>query len=353
MYNYNNYPTSKQTGNVNNKFFNYDINKTERKKKLCGIINYGNNCYFNSGLQILATCKKLVEELKKSKNINSGFIGLINEAMCDLLNKDKEKYDPKNFLNYFCKITNENFFSQYCSQDFIRILLNNLNKELISCQNPYFIYQNIQYKPQNQIEYQQFSKFTKSNNYFPESMALKLFSGLTKCHSSGKCKYCTKEINNFSFSYFIDQYIYLDDVYDNCDFKDVLSKNFGNYIKLTMNCPYCKNEINIKEEIKFIKLPEILIFTLDRYKGDNINKTLIKPNATIDMKEYLDSSIYLNNTQYGLFAINIRLSDSHYFGHEICQVKRNGQWYEINDTESDEKTKEYNDKSYGLFYERL
>ena len=265
---------------------------------------------------------------------------------------NEDIYDPKSFLHHFCFINSESSSTQYCSQNFIRTLLNNLNKDLNNIGDKHPITEYSQYKPQNKIEKEQYFKFIKSNNFFPESMALKLFSGLTKSHSFGLCNYCKEPIEDFSFSYFIDQNIYLDNIYNKCNFKSVLSQNLGNYNNLTMNCPKCDKEINIKEEIKIIKLPEILIFTLERYIN-NINNTLIEPDEIIDMKEYIDTSVNLGNTKYGLFAINIRFGKSNDFGHEICQVKRNGQWYEINDTNAYIKSRDYNDNSYGLFYKRL
>jgi ubiquitin C-terminal hydrolase len=343
---------------INNK----TIETTNAFKKPCGIINYGNNCYLNSGLQILATCEKFVKELEKYKSKNKikpqlsiinhccQLIDLINDAFYKLLNE--EQYDPKQFLQYFCSMNNTSFSSQYCSQDFIRTLLNNLNKVLNKIGDIHHINEYKQYIPQSEAENQQFLNFINSNNLFPESMALKLFSGLTKSHSFGKCKYCKESIEDFSFCYFIDQNIYLDNIYDGCNFKSVLSKNLRNDINLTMNCPKCGKEINIKEEIKIIKLPEILIFTLERYNG-GFNNISIEPDDIIDMKEYLDTSLKLENTKYSLFAINIRLGKLKDFGHEICQVKRGGQWYEINDIYANKRTKEYKRNSYGLFYKRL
>ena len=35
-----------------------------------------------------------------------------------------------------------------------------------------------------------------------------------------------------------------------------------------MDCPGFNEEIKIKEETKIIKLPDILIFTLERYQGE-------------------------------------------------------------------------------------
>ena len=208
------------------------------------------------------------------------------------------------------------------------------------------------YKPEDKIESQKYSQFIESNKYFPECMALRLFSGISKSHSYGKCKECQRNIFDYSFSYFIDQNIYLDNIPENCYFSKVLFENLGNVNDLTMNCPGCGKEIEVKEKTKIIKLPEILIFTLERYK-DRINYAYINPHEIIDMKNYLDNSVTLTNTKYELFAINIRLGKTNDFGHEICQVKRDGNWYEINDTEVYEKTKDYNNYSYGLFYKRL
>ena len=337
--------------NDNLKLINVNSNKTiEENQKPCGIINYGNNCYLNSGLQILVTCDKFVKVLEKYKTIKTGFIGLINEAFNKILNG--EIYHPSKFLEYFCKIHNELVFAQYCSQTFIRTLLNDLNKDLNLIGDKHYINEYMEYEPQNEIEKEKYNSFMESNNFFPESLALNLFSGMTKSLSYGRCKYCQEYIKDYCFSYFIDQNIYLDDININCNFSSVLSQNLKNYNNLTLNCPKCHQEINIFEETKIIKLPEILIFTLERYK-EKINNTFIKPDEIIEMKEYLDTSVKFGNTKYSLFAINIRFGDSKDFGHEICQVKRNHQWYEINDTDVYKRTREYNCNSCGLFYKRI
>jgi ubiquitin C-terminal hydrolase len=57
-----------------------------------------------------------------------------------------------------------------------------------------------------------------------------------------------------------------------------------------MNCHKCNKEINIKEVIKIIKLPEILIFTLE-WNINKINNSLIEPVEIIDIKEYIDNSV--------------------------------------------------------------
>ena len=269
-----------------------------------GIINFGNNCYLNSGLQILASSELFVNELNKYSNDKFKLLYLLKEAVYKILNK--ELYDPRNFLNYFREISRD-FYSQSCSQNFIRTLLKSLDKQILDPNSKECIYDNIQYNPQNQ----------PNEN-----------------------------------SYFIDQNLYLDNIKYKCDFKRVLNENYGNFNNLILNCPFCKQEITIKEETKIIKLPEILIFTLERYQGAT-NNVEIMPNETLDMNPYIDKSLKSTNAFFELFAINIRLGNTKNYGHEICQVKRKGEWYEINDTIVKKiNSISFFDSSYGLFYKK-
>ena len=315
-----------------------------------GIINFGNNCYLNSGLQILASSELFVNELNKYSNDKFKLLYLLKEAVYKILNK--ELYDPRNFLNYFREISRD-FYSQSCSQNFIRTLLKSLDKQILDPNSKECIYDNIQYNPQNQPnENNKFFEFVKSNNFFKESKLLTIFSGMTKSHSQGRCNRCNNNIDEFSFSYFIDQNLYLDNIKYKCDFKRVLNENYVNFNNLILNCPFCKQEITIKEETKIIKLPEILIFTLERYQGAT-NNVEIMPNETLDMNPYIDKSLKSTNAFFELFAINIRLGNTKNYGHEICQVKRKGEWYEINDTIVKKiNSISFFDSSYGLFYKK-
>ena len=164
-------------------------------------------------------------------------------------------------------------------------------------------------------------------------------------------------IENISFNFFIDINIYLDSIYGKCKFSDVLQSNFGIPGELTLECNFCKAENTIKSQTYFIKLPDILIFTLERNLG-NPNKVPIIPNNTINMGQYLDKNLKIDSAEYELFAINIRLGSTINFGHEICHVKRNQIWYEISDTIGKKLGTElpndyYYDSSYGLFYRKI
>ena len=329
---------------IEEKNFNYIENK-----RICGIKNIGNNCYLNSGLQIIVSCVELVDLLQQDKyKNNKGINYYLRKTIKKLLNKNV--YDPKEFIKYFCEInTDFTIGTQCCSQTFIRTLIGNINQECID--NKFdLIYNNNQYKcPKSNDNYcKQYEKFIEK--LYPESKAQSLFSGITKSESKGKCPHCQETIEKYSFNYFIDQIIYLDDFKGEHKFSEILNANIGIASNLIIDCPKCNNEINLKQDTKFIKLPNILIFTLERYHGFH-NKVSIIPDSILQMNKYIDKSLNIDNTSYELFAINIRFGSTEDYGHEICQVKRNSKWYEINDNEGYEiKEISHFDSSYGLFY---
>ena len=200
-----------------------------------------------------------------------------------------------------------------------------------------------------------YQKFINSNNYFPESKVLSLFSGISKSFIFGKCKYCHNFIEDYSFSYFIDQIIYLDFELRNYYFSEILDLNLGKN-NISVDCPICLKNIEISEITKLIKLPDVLIFTFERYINGK-NNISIEPNLKINYEKYVDESLkkkYHYTYNYDLFAINIRIGESKDYGHEICQIKRNGEWYEINDNRIYKINKfNYKDSIYGLFYKRV
>jgi ubiquitin C-terminal hydrolase len=329
---------------------NYDNDSNFNNSKICGITNLGNNCYLNSGLQILASCEELVKLIKNDRISGDNIVNELKNAL-DTLLSDSKTYYPEKFIKLFCS-KNIDFIrgSQCCSQDFIRTLIRNINDTYLSYGKEK-VFENNEYEPRFE-EKTQYTKFIKANKIFPESKAMSIFSGISKSHSFGNCPKCYHKIDDYSFSYFIDQNIYLDEFYQECKFSDVLKANLGNYNTLTMDCPNCNKEIKIKEENKIVKLPKILIFTLERYKGPT-NSVRIKPDEIIYMNQYIDKSLKTDEPIYELFAVNIRLGRNVNFGHEICQVKRGEKWYEINDSYgSIINNPSHFDCSYGLFYRK-
>ena len=146
--------------------------------------------------------------------------------------------------------------------------------------------------------------------------------------------------------------MYLDNIHQRCEFKKVIEENLPPYNTIEMECLKCKNIMKLTEETKLVKLPEILIFTIERFLGGT-NKVDIIPNDIIDLQEYADPNLNGVETLYELFAINIRFGSTKNWGHEICQIKINGYWYEFNDSSTSFKKRDYFNCSYGLYYKRI
>ena len=148
---------------VDNKLFNKN-RSLKSNSDVCGIINLGNNCYLNSGLQILASCEKLIFYLNRTVNYDyekNNILNLLKVAFDSLLNK--KIYDPEIFMNEFCKL-NKEFFNrnQNCSQTFIRTLIKNINE----CYTVN-IFGSSLYKPSDKFKNIEYEKFIKSSKAFP------------------------------------------------------------------------------------------------------------------------------------------------------------------------------------------
>ena len=325
------------------------MSRCKINSKPIGIYNIGNNCYLNSGLQILASCDIFVDELDKINILKTKNIVYYLKDAFDYLLNIKKTYEPSKFIRCFSEKNNDFILgTQCCSQDFIRTLIRNINEECIKYNNNLII-KNDQYTETNNKIIKEYAKFI--NNIYPESKIQSLFSLITKSRSKGECPYCRGKIDNYSFNFLIDQIIYLDGFEHKCKFSEILEENLGFDNNLKMDCPKCEKEIEIEEVTKIIKLPEILIFTLERYQGEP-NKVKIEPDETLEMDKYIDKSLSVESTSYELFAINIRFGSTINYGHEICQVQRDGIWYEINDSTVNYKKNSHFDSSYGLFYRR-
>ena len=368
-----NYPsTSYYYGqkNIDNNSPNYDDTqqKNEKSKRkhymtnvniinnyqtgLCGIQNIGNNCYLNSGLQILSRCSRFVEKLRVLYDPKYPFTALLYEAFSNLLTK-KERYNPSEFVNKFCSINKEFIVGeQSCSQNFIRTVLNNVNNEIIPY-NIYVIKSYNNYKPKDQREINSYINYIKQNQILPESEALSVFSGILKSHLKGKCEKCHNIVDNYSFCYFIDQNMYLDSFSKHCYFYQVIEDNLMDK-NLIMDCQKCfgKESVKLVEKTKIVKLPEILIFTLERYLNGT-NETRVLADDEIDLKPYIDENLIIDSAKYELFAKNIRLGTTKKFGHEICQIKIAQNWIEFNDSQISIKNIDHDNYTYGLFYKKI
>ena len=89
---------------------NAHINKSDEKISLfkeyglCGITNYGYNCYLNSGLQIISRCDIFIKWLNESKYPSNQCprFYLFKKTINEILNLTY--FDPKEFISFLCFI---------------------------------------------------------------------------------------------------------------------------------------------------------------------------------------------------------------------------------------------------------
>ena len=312
-----------------------------------GLKNVGNNCYLNAAIQILSRCSPFVFELLKYNYENNELLRVFSDLIVTILFKKVKDCDPTEFIECFTKL-NKNFVfgRQNCSQDFIRTILRNINDS-----HPKKMYYDLYNAKKEDIK--TYESFIQENKIFPESKAYSIFSGILKIQLYGECSNCDEKLYCSSYNSFVDQIIYLNSVSKKCYFSEVLRKNIGCENKAKIECSKCKVKNNVKSISKFVKIPEIFIFTLERYLEPN--KVPIIPDETINIYDLVDKSLHIKRKDcfYELLAVNIRIGNDLSFGHEICHIKENNNWYTINDNNIRIKDEEYYESSYGLFYRRI
>ena len=119
---------------------------------------------------------------------------------------------------------------------------------------------------------------------------------------------------------------------------DLLEKYFsGEKLSWSLTCPKCgKKDAERSKKIKLSILPEVIIFSLQRFNpitGVKINKT-IKFEETIDLKSFCDLDFFNGgeiNTKYRLFGISNHSGTINY-GHYYTYTKVGDNWYEFNDS---------------------
>jgi len=113
---------------------------------------------------------------------------------------------------------------QSCSQNFIRTVLNNVNDEIkFSKKNCLESYENYNTKDQNEIK--AYKNYIKEKNIYPESDVLSTFTGKLKSHTKGECGKCYKKFNRYTFCYFIDLIMNLDNIYQRSQFDKVIKES--------------------------------------------------------------------------------------------------------------------------------
>ena len=317
--NYNNYRDNDYTEKENKPNINIriNINKNEANNlridyykydiAINGFENLGNTCYLNSFLQILLHCPYFIEVLKK-ENISQR-----NVPLSYYLIKLSETY-KKEYLEEIRKLMEEYYNSfklngQYDSQNFGIKLIDKIIKD-------------IKLDDRSSISSRASTMITLDNIIKEEVLLEKLFDVIRS----------NKNLHSPGFDIIIGIHLSIPDNKKSCKLEDLLEHKF--------------------KENKILKLPKILIITIDRaILGKEYDTREIKFPYELNTKKYTIQEKG-KTKKFFLFALNKKSGKNRYEGHYFCNIKIKDYWYLFNDLNviKNKKPEKSSGDVVGLFY---
>ena len=323
-------------------------------KSKIGLRNLGNTCFMNTCLQNLIHSEFFIIKLfskssllSSKTKISKQFYSLCKEVSSCITSS----FSPFDFKSAFgSKHSMFSGYNQHDTQEFCRILLEDMNSELNEVLNP-APYKELSTLNKSKIECnKEFDEvFRKREN----SLIMDTFYG--QLINIFKCE-C--DFETYSFEKILDLPLLLQKHSSSIDIKDLLKDYFEcERIKFETKCEKCKKKEWHTKEIKISQPPNILILSLQRQnpRTGSKNNSYVKFYDNIDMSEYLDHECWnKNDAKYSLYGIGNH-SGSINFGHYYAYIKINNTWYEFNDSSVSTYSKGDDNSSstaYVLFYKK-
>ena len=323
-------------------------------KSKIGLRNLGNTCFMNTCLQNLIHSEFFILKLfskssllSSKAKISKQFYSLCKEVSSCITTA----FSPYDFKSAFgSKHSMFSGYNQHDTQEFCRILLEDMNSELNEVLNP-APYKELSTLNKSKIECnKEFDEvFRKREN----SLVMDTFYG--QLINIFKCE-C--DFETYSFEKILDLPLLLQKHHSTIDIKDLLKDYFEcERIKFETKCEKCKKKEWHTKEIKISQPPNILILSLQRQnpRTGTKNSSYVKFYDDIDMSEYLDHECWnKNDAKYSLYGIGNH-SGSINFGHYYAYIKINNTWYEFNDSSVSIYSKGNDNSSstaYVLFYKK-
>ena len=376
--NYNNYgllskPSNKNANSVNqyidtrklsyNNDINNNTNNNNNNKNLNSIIlskvglqNIGNTCFMNTSLQILIHSDDFIQRLiekyptiSKKARITQNFFHLCESIASS---QSLSSITPSDFKYQFG--SSHSLFRGYGqndTQEFFRILLEDMNKELneVPKKQPY---KELDTKGKSKMQCdKEYDKLFRGRE---SSIVMDSFYG--QIINIFICK-CNKI--SYSFEKILDLPLLLNKSNMYVSIEQLLDDYFQEEeIYFEAKCEECKKKRYHTKKVKFSQPPNILILSLQRinWKTKRKNDCMVDFSEQLYIKQYIDEECgHGNEYKYSLYAIGNH-SGSINFGHYYAYIKLNDTtWYEFNDSTVRKlgNIKTRSSAAYTLFYKKI
>ena len=312
---------------------------------LTGLVNLGETCYMNTGLQNLIHCVPFINELFSSINdfkdkleekpITNSFYNLsLSLIKYDNYNLkfNFNSYNPILFKKNFCRSHKQySDNEQHDSLEFLRILLDDISKELNQTK---VISKYKEISTEGKSKEQQNKEYNDFYLCRENSIVVKIFYSQIMNEFICECG----DIS-YSFEKILDiPLLFPKEINEKeINLNDLISNYFeGEDITWNLVCQKCsKKDLKRNKKIKMTILPNVLIFSLQRFNpitGVKINK-YINYNEIIDLKSFCDNDFFNGKLKasYKLFGISNH-SGTINFGHYYSYTKVGNNWFEFNDS---------------------
>lgn len=341
---------------------NFNIDKEQDLRELnyiisskVGLENLGNTCYMNTCLQILIHSKDFIQRLLLKKQFINDITTPITKQFLNLCekieNSGKNFIDPSDFKKIISK-KHPQFkgYSQFDTQEFCRILLEDINYELNEIKNK-MDYRELSTEGKSKIQCnKEFDQLFRSreSSIIIDSFYAQIVNILK----------CRNKFESYSFEKILDLPLLLPENIERIELNKLINNFFlEEKIRYSKKCKNCKHRTH-KKEIKITQSPNILILSLQRIN----ERTMKKNKSRVDFEEKLNLQNYIdvdcgNEYLYNLYGVGCHSGDIN-FGHYFAYIKLNDKdWHEFNDSKVKYVGDDYYTKSslyvYVLFYKKI